>query len=281
LLRVRKLFPWLVDLASGLLFVAIAFFSARVLLQSRALVYLVFPLLCTAALLVGFWRRRIGAALLVSAPLFVVAIVLFSGRNRPFIVFPIVVLVFVAAGAMARARALVLLLVVTNAAAVFAGPLFVSSMLPNNHVHEAPIAYAIHLVDGRTITSEQLRGRVVVLDFWATWCVPCRYELPVVQSAYNKRKDAAAFFAIDGVMTDAPGDAGDTAERAAAFFRRGGYTIPLAWDGGAVLEKAFAPRGFPTLLVLDKTGAVRMRHTGFLGAEDLEATLLREIDALR
>jgi thiol-disulfide isomerase/thioredoxin len=277
----RKALPWLVDLLCGLLFVVLAFFSVRVLLQSRALIYLFFPLLCTAALLAGFWRRRAAAALLLSAPLFAVAIDFFSGRNRPLIVLPIVVLLCAAAGARVRARTLAALLVVTNAAALFAGPAFVGLLARSSRVHEAPAAFALHLADGRTVTSAQLRGRVVVLDFWATWCVPCQVEMPVIQRAYEKRKDAAAFFAVDGVMTDNPGDAGDTAERAAAFFRRGGYTIPLAWDGGAVLEKGFALHGFPTLLILDKSGAVRMRHTGYLGAEDLEQTLVREIDALR
>ena len=268
----------LVDLACGLGFLALAFFEVRVLLQSRALLYLVFPLLCTAALLVGWWRGRASAAILASVPLFILAAYFFSGRNRPLMILPIIVLLFVALGAMLSRRLLVAALVVVNVAAVFAGPLFVRLVLPSRRVDEAAIPFAIHLVDGRTITSQQLRGRVVVLDFWATWCVPCQHELPVIQRVYDKRKNDVAFFAVDGVMTDAPGDAGDTAERAAAYFRRGGYTIPLAWDGGAVLENAFKPAGFPTLLILDREGRVRIRHTGYLASEDLEANLLRAID---
>jgi len=288
----RRAVSALIDLAGGIPFVLIAFFSARVLLQSRPLVYVCFPLLCTVALLAGFWRGRAGSlpvpltAVLVSAPLFVVASQFFSGRNRPFILSPFLVLVFVAAGAgISRMRAkpsiAAAIVVVTNVAAVFAGPVFVRSIVRSRMVNETPVPFAIHLVDGRTISSRDLRGRVVVLDFWATWCVPCQHELPILQRVYDRSKDHVAFFAIDGVMTDTPGDAGDTAERAVAYFQRGRYTIPLAWDGGGVLEKAFSPAGFPTLLLLDRGGHVRMRHTGFMGGEDLEGDLLREIDEIR
>jgi thiol-disulfide isomerase/thioredoxin len=290
----RRIVPALVDLAAGLVFVAIALFAARVLLQSRLLVYVCFPLLCTAALVIGFWRGGAGSrpvaliAVLATLPLFLLAFYFFSGRNRPFVAFPIVVFVFVAAGAaLPRTRAKPLLvaigIVAMNAAAAVAGPLFVGFLARGQTVTEKPIPFAIRLVDGRTISSQQLRGRIVVLDFWATWCVPCQQELPILQRVYDKTKGRSdvAFFAVDGVMTDTPGDAGDTAMGAVAYYDRAGYTIPLAWDGGAVLEKAFALHGFPTLLVIDKSGQVRMRHVGFIGSEDLERTLLDKIDALR
>jgi thiol-disulfide isomerase/thioredoxin len=290
----RKAVPSLVDLAAGLVFVAIALFAARVLLQSRLLVYVCFPLLCTAALVIGFWRGGAGSrpvasiAVLATLPLFLLALYFFSGRNRPFMAFPIVVVVFVAAGAaLPRTRAKPLLvaigIVAMNAAAAVAGPLFVGFLAQSQTVTEKPIAFAIRLVDGRTISSQQLRGRIVVLDFWATWCVPCQQELPILQRVYDKMKGRSdvAFFAVDGVMTDIPGDAGDTALGAVAYFDRAGYTIPLAWDGGGVLEKSFALNGFPALLVIDKSGQVRMRHVGFVGSEDLEQTLMNKIDALR
>src|SRR6266542_634042 len=238
----RRIVPALVDLAAGLVFVAIALFAARVLLQSRLLIYVCFPLFCTAALVIGFWRGGAGA--------------------RPVAWIGIVAM---------------------NVAAAVAGPLFIGFLVRSQIVTEKPIPFAIRLVDGRTISSQQLRGRIVVLDFWATWCVPCQQELPILQRVYDKTKGRSdvAFFAFDGVVADTPGDAGDTAVGAVAYFDRAGYTIPLALDGGAVLEKAFALHGFPTLLVLDKSGQVRMRHVGFVGSEDLERTLLDKIDTLR
>src|SRR2546429_3429428 len=98
----RRIVPALVDLAAGLVFVAIALFAARVLLQSRLLVYVCFPLLCTAALVVGFWRGGAGSrplpaiALPAALPLFLLAVSFFSRRNPPVLAFSIVLVVFLA-----------------------------------------------------------------------------------------------------------------------------------------------------------------------------------------
>ena len=282
----RKAVDVLVDLLGGLLLAVIFFIDGRVLMQTRPLVYFAFPLLCTVAFAIGFWRSRRSSlpfavtAILATTPVLVLALYFFSGRNKPFIVVPIVAIVFITiGGVVTRRRTAIAILVAANIAAAFAGPPFIGLLVHNRLVTEKAIPFGIHLVNGGTISSQELRGRVVVLDFWATWCVPCQRELPMLQRAYEKssgRKDMA-FFAIDSVMTDS-GEGGDTAERAAEYFRRGRYSIPLAWDGGAVLEKAFALSGFPTLLVLDPAGQVRMRHVGFIGSEDLEGVLMRTIN---
>lgn len=228
-----KLLSALIDLLSGVLFVLIAFLSARVLLQDHSLVYLCFPLLTSVALAVGFWRGRkstlpaLVVALLITAPLLILALQFFSGRNRPFIIFPIVTFVFVCIGiAFARYRvmvaAIMAVIVIANIGGALVGPQFVHFIVASSDVNEKPVPFTIHLVDGTTISSEALRGNLVVLDFWATWCVPCQRELPLIQRAYQKLETGkgVVFIAVDGVMTDAPEDAGDTAERAIAYFRR-------------------------------------------------------------
>ena len=281
------------DLLSGVALALIAFVAVRVLLQSARLVYLFFPLLCTAAFAVGWWRGGKGTAalaataILTTAPLFALAAAFFSGRNKPVIVLPLVALVLVLAGAVcaqlrAKAPAVAAALVAANIVAAFAGPPYVRLIAGTRHTNERAIPFVLHLVDGRTISSTELRGRVVILDFWATWCVPCRSELPVIQHVYDRVKNRrdVALFAIDGVLTDTPGDVGDTAARASEYFRRGGFTIPLVYDSGGVLEKDFSLNGFPSLLLLDADGGIRMRHLGFIGSEGLEANLLREIDTL-
>ena len=288
----RRVIALIIELACGLLLMAIAFAGVRTLLQTPRLVYFFFPVLCTAAFAVGWWRRSspLSVALtviLTSAPLLALALYFFSGRNKPLIALPVATAIFVAFGNLTGRRraprsAIAAAVVVFNVAVAFAGPYLVSFIVPSRTVKEPPIDFTLHMIDGRTIASKDLRGKIVVLDFWATWCVPCQHELPAVQRAWEKSKSPSdvAFFAVDGVMTDTPGDVGDTPERASAFFRRGGFTIPLAYDGGAVLEKAFALQGFPSLLLLDRDGRVRMRHTGFMGGEDLERTIAKKIDEI-
>lgn len=284
----RRVLAALVDLAMGLLLVAIAFFLARVLLQSRTLVYSAFPLVCIVCFAIGYWRRRRSeipfalTVILATVPLFILAAEFFSGRDKPFIVLPIVAVVFIVLGGfISRPVIAASFLLGASIAAAFAGPLFIQWLVPSNDVVERPVAFILHTVDGRTISSQELRGRVVVLDFWATWCVPCQRELPALQRVYEKAGSDVAFFAIDGVMSDSGTEDGDTAERAAAYFRRAGYTLPLVWDEHATLEKSLAVHGFPTLLLLDARGSVRLRRVGFVGSEDLEALLKRKIKQVR
>src|SRR5882724_5322700 len=188
----RKVVAALIEVSSGIVFVLIGFFGMRVLIQSRTLVYLLFPLVCAAAVAVGWWRgrqRELSLALtvvLTSIPLWAVAIHFFSGRNKPLVALPIVTMVFVAIGGLGgrmgvKRSVMASVLIVAIAAAALAGPQFVKLIVPRQDTNEDPIPSAFHLVDGRTVTSSDLRGKIVVLDFWATWCVPCRLELPIIQ----------------------------------------------------------------------------------------------------
>lgn len=289
----HKFLSALVDISSGLLFALIAFFSARVLLQSAPLVYLCFPLLVTAAVAVGFWRGAKGTlplvltAFLTDVPLLILALRFFSGRNKPFIVFPVVTFAFVCIGvAAARMRAtprvVTMVAVIGGIAGALAGPAFVRLIVPSGNVNERPRQFAITLANGATLSPQNLRGKVVVLDFWATWCVPCQHELPDIQRAYERVKGQkdVVFIAVDGVMTDVPGDTGDTLERAEAYFHRSHYTIPLAWDKDAALEKGFGLHGFPTLIIVDGDGRVRLRRVGYIGSEDIGKILLEKIAEL-
>lgn len=283
----------LVDSIAGLLILAIAFLATQVLLQSTRLIHLFFPLVVAVAFAAGVWRGAVSRSAMVvivvlaNLPLVIVAAMFFTGRNLPFMVLPALTLVLVIAGCLVgRRRGFGWLatasLAIALVAAAFAGPAFIRFALPSHEVRENAVPFTIHRIDGTTVTSASLRGSVVVLDFWATWCTPCQRELPMVQRTYEQMKGHpdVVFVAIDGVMSDTPEEA-DTAQSATAYFQRAGLTIPLAWDGGAVLEKSLAVQGFPTLLVLDRQGRVRYRHVGFVGAVELERMLTAEIEHLR
>lgn len=105
----------------------------------------------------------------------------------------------------------------------------------------------------KTLTLSALRGKPVVLDFWATWCGPCQAESPIVNGIAQRFKDRGV--AVVGVNTsDEPG----LAERFAA---KKGLTFPIVFDEGNKVARAYDVDNLPTLVVISKTGKiVAVRH---------------------
>jgi thiol-disulfide isomerase/thioredoxin len=135
--------------------------------------------------------------------------------------------------------------------------------------------FSVTRLDGLVVDSSAFDRRVVVLDFWATWCPPCRQEFPELERLY-KRYQAnpnVTFLAID-VNRE-----GETPEKARAFVQKAGYTIPVAFDVKDIVTRLKA-EGYPHLLLLDKAGHVRLEHIGYDGAERFVEDLSREIDKL-
>jgi thiol-disulfide isomerase/thioredoxin len=117
-------------------------------------------------------------------------------------------------------------------------------------------------VDGRLIHAKDLAGKVVLLDFWATWCAPCRAALPELESI-GKRYDPAKF-AMISVSTDS------TLPTLRLFLETHPTTVTQVWDGNSRLRKLYGIQGFPTYLLIDAKGQVVHRQidwTHISGAE--------------
>ena len=98
-----------------------------------------------------------------------------------------------------------------------------------------------------------LRGRPVILDFWATWCGPCQAEAPIVNTIAQRYKDRG--LAVVGVNTS------DEEGLAAAFVRRRGLGFPIVYDQGNAIAKQYNVTNLPTLVIVSKTGKiVAIRH---------------------
>jgi thiol-disulfide isomerase/thioredoxin len=279
-----------VDLLCGAVILGVAFAGTRTLLQGPRRAYLLVPVLSAAAWALGRWRGRAGArprwiaVALLCTPLALAHSAWHSPRDRALFALLGVALAFASLGAfVTRARPSAALLAAGNLALATLVPTFVGALVQSRRVSEPSPPFELHLADGTTVGSQQLRGRVVVVDLWATWCMPCRRELPLVDRVARRMRDApdVAFYAVDTAITDQPGAVGDTLEAARAFHRRLGLELPLAFSADGKLETALAVRGLPALVVLDRAGRIRLRHVGFVGAEDLEADLAREIERLR
>jgi len=125
-------------------------------------------------------------------------------------------------------------------------------------------------LNGRAVTAESLRGKVVLVDFWASWCAPCREEMPVLQRLHEKY--SAQGLVIVGVSVDRD------ASKAREFASRLGITFPLVHDAQHTLAGRFSPPKMPSSYVVDRRGVTRYVHAGFRASD--AATMEREIKAL-
>ena len=140
-------------------------------------------------------------------------------------------------------------------------PLFQPAYTPPAfHPFTVP-AYTLHLLDGKTIHSENLAQKTVVLAFWATWCSPCREELPRLQKLYARhyRDDPEVVFYLVDV-----GDGVDTRSKAREFLKKHGITLPSAFDAqGKLMDDLHLPSELPTRVVIGADGKVSYRAIGY------------------
>ncbi len=124
---------------------------------------------------------------------------------------------------------------------------------------------------GDTLGPAQLSGKVVVVNFWATWCTWCRLEMPSLEHLYERH--AGGDLVILGLATDASPDA-----PIRQFLKQRGITYPVA-RATAAEERSFGGiRGIPTTFVLDRTGTIRYRVVGYFAPPALEAAVARLLD---
>jgi thiol-disulfide isomerase/thioredoxin len=123
---------------------------------------------------------------------------------------------------------------------------------------------------GPPVSLAALKGQVVYVDFWASWCVPCRLSMPALDAMY--RKNAARGFTVVGFNKDM--EAGD----AKRFLERVPVSFPLAEDAKDAAARAFDVKAMPSGYLIDRRGVVRKVHRGF--TIETAATLEREIEDL-
>mgnify|MGYP001197409219 CR=1 FL=1 len=125
------------------------------------------------------------------------------------------------------------------------------------------------LRDGKEVTLASLKGKVVVLDFWATWCAPCVAGLPTVDKVTSEFKSkGVVFYAVD---------LQEGAEKVQTFVDKKGWKFPVLMDPKGEIARAYRVSGIPHSVIIGADGKIRNVHIGFGGAKALEAQLREEL----
>lgn len=134
----------------------------------------------------------------------------------------------------------------------------------------APSVSMAPLEGGTPVTIAGLKGSVVYVDFWASWCVPCRLSMPTLDDLYKRNKSRG--FAVVGVNKDA------AVADARRFLAKMPVTFSLVQDGEDVAARGFDVKAMPSGYLVDRKGIVRHVHRGFTA--ETGAALEKEIDSL-
>lgn len=149
---------------------------------------------------------------------------------------------------------------------------FMVSCGEKEKVEKGPPAPAFELknLQDKTVKLSDYKGKVVLLNFWATWCPPCIKEMPMFQKLYKRHKDKG--FVIVGVSMD------KNKKIAQKFIQKKGITYPILM-GGPQLGAKYKVRGLPTSFIIGRQGHLLRQFMGMPAERKLEKVLLEILDS--
>ena len=150
--------------------------------------------------------------------------------------------------------------------AVDAAPGATAAALPALPVLGPAPAWQLKDVNGNLVRSEQFKGRIVVVDFWATWCGPCKVEIPGYIELARKYSDDLT---IVGVSVDQGG-----VGMVKAFVEKNGMNYPVVMFDEGILAAFGGVEAIPTTFLIDRTGQIRDRKVGAEHTADYEKKIL-------
>lgn len=139
-------------------------------------------------------------------------------------------------------------------------------------VGEPAPAFSGTTADGDVISLSDFKGKIVVLDFWASWCTPCKEEFPFLVRLHDKLKNRN--FTVLAINVDTE------VEKMQKFLAQQELAadFPMIHDSEGKIPPVYAVEGMPTTVLIDQNGIIRYRHTGFKEAD--KNVIIREIKSL-
>jgi len=124
--------------------------------------------------------------------------------------------------------------------------------------------FKLNSLSGNQIQLKDYRGQIVLLNFWATWCAPCRLEMPVLQ---NRAEQFVGEFAVVAINN------AENSTDVQAYIDELGLSFEVLLDPEAEVQHLYMVRGYPTTYILDAEGLIRVKHIGLLTEEQLDGYL--------
>lgn len=125
--------------------------------------------------------------------------------------------------------------------------------------------FTLFNLDGKQITLAEFRGHPVMINLWATWCAPCRIEMPHIQDRFER-------YADDGLIVLAV-DFDEPAGQVEAFRDELNLTFDLLLDPGAEVQELYRNRSYPSTFFVDENGVIQVQHIGLMTEGQLDENL--------
>lgn len=129
--------------------------------------------------------------------------------------------------------------------------------------------FSLEALEGGAGNLRDYRGKVVVLNFWASWCAPCRAEMPDMQTVYSELRDRG--LVVVGV------NQGESVEKVGAFAREFGLTFPILLDESQSIARKYGVRSYPTTFIISRDGVIR---NVIVGGPLTRTSIRREVEEL-
>ncbi len=155
-------------------------------------------------------------------------------------------------------------------AAALLGAMAATSLAASDMVGKPAPDFALKSSTGENLRLSEYRGDVVMINFWATWCGPCRQEMPLLDDLYNRYERVG--FRLLGVNID------DNSQRAIDMMRELDVNFPVLFDAKKDVSKLYDVNAMPVTVILDREGNVRHVHQGY--KPGYEQKYLNEVRAL-
>jgi peroxiredoxin len=147
--------------------------------------------------------------------------------------------------------------IIRLATLLLAVPVF-AAVAPNSAAPD----FTLNAQTGKPVELTQFKGQVVMLNFWASWCGPCRQEMPLLDSIYKKYNKAG--FTMIGVNVEPDSKAAND------WLKQTPVSFPILYDTQSDVSKLYGVAGMPSTVIIDRKGNVRFIHRGYKPGDEEE-----------